>query len=84
MPEIVANELRGNEDFTNALRTPEAIYGNDGVVFWRDCSQAIILEVNNDGKLGKIVKNMSTSGWCVLPRGYALYCLGDGGRLKKA
>jgi hypothetical protein len=34
--------------------------------------------------LGNIVKHMNKSGWCVLPGGYGLYCIGDGEHLKTA
>ncbi|KAK7219254.1 hypothetical protein V2G26_007257 [Clonostachys chloroleuca] len=80
----VENDLDGTEDFTNALSTPDSIYGDGGVVLWRNC-EASILSVSTDGKLGGVVKSMTKmQGSCVVPRGYALYCVGTGGHLKKA
>ncbi|KFG83290.1 hypothetical protein MANI_029743 [Metarhizium anisopliae] len=82
--DIIENDLDGTEDFTNALSTPDSIYGDDRAVLWCNC-EASILSVGTDGKLAGVVKSMTkTRGWCVVPRGYALYCVGTGGHLKKA
>lgn len=82
--DIDENDLDGTEDFTNAVSTPDLVYGDGGVVLWREC-EASVLVVGAGGKLGDVVKIMEkTKGWCTLPRGYVLYCVGTGGRLKKA
>ena len=80
--DVVESDLDGTEDFANALSTPDSIYGEGRVVIWRQC-EASILSVGTDGKLGSVVKNMTKKqGRCVVPRGYALYCVGAGGQLK--
>jgi len=84
LQDTTENDLDGTEDWTNASSTPNAIIGDGGEVIWRDC-QASILPVSLDGKFGKAVKIMAKNkGRCVVPRGYALYCVGAGGQLKKA
>lgn len=80
--DVDEHDLDGTEDFAGALSTPNAIHGTDQAVLWRKC-EASIISVESGG-FGPVMKKMAKSqGWCIVPRGYALYCVGDGGQLKK-
>ncbi|KAG7408428.1 hypothetical protein Forpe1208_v012034 [Fusarium oxysporum f. sp. rapae] len=81
--DVDEHDLDGTEDFANALKTPYAIHGTDQTVLWRDC-EASIISIESEGGHATVIKKMKNKqGWCIVPRGYALYCVGDGGQLKK-
>lgn len=80
--EVDEHDLDGTEDFANALSTPNAIHGAGQVVLWCTCEASIM--TLESGGLGAVAKKMrKKQGWCIVPRGYALYCVGDGGKMKE-
>lgn len=77
--DFLPEPLEADQDITGFRGTPNLIYGDGGMVYWKDCPSVTLVKSGEDH--GRTIDCFSGKGR--LAKGYILIFIGEGGKFKQ-